>query len=376
MIRVLNALFDDRYGGPQKRVIDVGVELKACDVETTLLLPDGNGNAFDKAAEKGIQAVRLPFHRMPKPKDVLSVLRWLLLLPKDIWLISRVIRDYRIDLVHVNGAFFVAPAFAAKLSGRKLIWHLNDTLMPHRMVGIFSLLIRSMSDGIIVAAEAVARHYRIAPKACQVIYAPVDVKRIKPGYKRHRHRVQKVGLIGNWNPLKGIDVFVEIASLVRQRCSSEVEFHLVGARLASHSAYAEKIDALIREKGVSVHCRGFVEDIPAFLSELDVLVLTSWSEACPMAVLEAMAAGVPVVATDVGGVREILRPDGEQAAGFVIPPGDARAGADKVVLLLESPELATRMGKNGRILAEKMFSLDKSVERHEKIYHKVLRGAL
>jgi len=374
MTRVLNVLFDDRYGGPQKRVIDVGAKLKACGVETILLLPEGNGNAFGKAEEKGVKATRVPFNRMPKPKDILSVLRWLFLLPRDVWVISRVIKNNRINLVHVNGAFFVAPAFAARLSGRKLIWHLNDTLMPQGMSGMFSFLVRSMSDGIIVAAEAVARHYRIDLNACQVIYAPVDVKHIIPTHERSNHRVRKVGLIGNWNSLKGIDVFVEIASLVQQKLSSDVEFHIVGARLASHSAYEKKIDVLIQEKGVHIQCRGFVQDISAFLSELDVLVLASWSEACPMAVLEAMAAGIPVVATDVGGVREILQPESEAAAGFVIQPGDASEGADKVAILLESSELSTQMGKNGRTLAENFFSLDKTVERHKEIYHKVLKG--
>lgn len=95
-----------------------------------------------------------------------------------------------------------------------------------------------------------------------------------------------------------------------------------------------------------------------------------------MVVLEAMAAGVPVVATDVGGVREILRSSCKHAAGFVVPPGDAREGAEKVTLLLESPQLARRMEKNGRMLVEQTFSLEISSERHKKTYHKILMEAL
>ncbi len=261
MIRVLNTLFDDRYGGPQKRVIDVGEGLLSKSVETMLLLPIGDGNASTAAKEKGLNVVRIPINRMPKPNDILRVLLWFLLLPKDIYSISRVIKDNQIDVVHVNGAFFLAPALAAKISGRALVWHLNDTVVSPVLAYSLSVIVRLLATEVVVAAGAVAKHYRLGQYPYHVIYAPVDVKRIPRKLSYTRSGASKrVGLIGNWNPLKGLDVFVEAASVVRNQMKGSVEFTIAGSRLQSHAHYAEKIDNLIYEKGLdeAIFCNGFV----------------------------------------------------------------------------------------------------------------------
>jgi len=117
---------------------------------------------------------------------------------------------------------------------------------------------------------------------------------------------------------------------------------MAGARLDSHAGYAQEIDHLIDRLDLraNIQCEGFIDDMPQFFRGLDVLVLSSWSEASPMAVLDAMAAGVPVVATDVGGVCEILAPSGDDAAGVVVPKGDADGIARQVIRILEDEKLA------------------------------------
>lgn len=377
MIRVLNTLFEDRYGGPQKRVIDVGAELLKQGVETLLLLPEGLGSAAEIAEANGLKVVRVAFNRMPKPKDVWKVLRWLLLLPRDVYLILRVIRINGIDLVHVNGAFFLAPALATKLSGRALVWHLNDTIVAPRLARVLGTIVKWMADEVVVAAEAVARHYCIGRGHYRVIYAPVDVVGIcrKLSYKQTRAE-KRIGLVGNWNPLKGLDIFVEAASIVASRSNVRVEFAIAGSKLQSHAEYEAKIEQLILEKGLQdrIHYSGFVEDIASFLQGLDVLVLSSWSEACPMAVLEGMAAGVPIVATDVGGVRELLSPDTAEAAGFVVRPGDASGLAKHMLELLDDWKLCEKMGGFGRKTTEALFSKEACVASHLKLYQSLQMG--
>jgi len=375
MIRILNALFEDRYGGPQKRVIDVGAGLLSLEVETTLLLPMGDGNAAAIAEEKGLNVVRVHFNRMPKPRQILKVVRWLLLLPRDIYLIAKVIKRNRIDVVHVNGAFFLAPALAAKVSGRALVWHLNDTLVPPRLARVLGLIVKWMADEVVVAAEAVARHYRLGRGPYRVIYAPVDVMRIRKK-ATHMKNVgeQRVGLIGNWNPLKGLEVFVEAAAIVSSRSEGGVYFAIAGSKLQSHADYAANVEQMIQDKGLydRVQCNGFVEDMAFFLQRLDVLVLASWSEACPMAVLEAMAAGVPVVATDVGGVKELLKPGTAEAAGFVVEPGNALQMADRVLELLYDQQLCENMGRCGREAAVQFFSMESCQQMHMGAYKRVM----
>ncbi len=151
-----------------------------------------------------------------------------------------------------------------------------------------------------------------------------------------------------------------------------VKFTIAGAKLISNAAYAEKVDQLIIEKKLinKIECNGFVKDMPSYLQSLDVLVLASWSETCPMAVLEAMAAGVPVVATDVGGVNELLRPKIEEAAGFVVPVGHADQIAEKVKVLLGDESMCEKMDWHGREAAKKYFSLEACIDAHLKIYQK------
>lgn len=373
-MRVLNVLFEDRYGGPQKMVIDVGSRLLSQEVKTILLLPTGEGNTSLIAKANGLHCVRTSFNRTPKPRDIYKVLRWIMLLPKDVYLISKVIKDKRIDIVHVNGAFFLAPALAAKISRRPIVWTLHETIMPSNLARVFGIFVRWMANEVVVVAEAVARHYKVDDHSHSVVYAPVDIERITPKNPIDEQIPRHVGLIANWNPIKGLEVFVEAASIVKSQVNDGVEFDIAGSRLESHANYAGKIEQLIYDRKIdhAMHCHGFVEDIPQFLHTLDILVLASWSEACPMAVLEAMAAGIPVVATDVGGIRELLKPDSNNRAGYVVSPGDSAQMADRVLDLLNNSKLRHEMGNNGRIAAEQWFSLEACTTSHLKMYRHLM----
>ena len=371
MIRVLNALMDIRYGGPQKRVIDVSVGLLSQGIETTILFPVGEGSAAAIAEKNGLKVICLPFSKMPKPKEILKVVRWVLFLPKDIYLIANAIKANQIDMVHVNGAYFLAPAFAAKVTSRALVWHLNDTFAPRGLARVLGMLVKWLADEVVVAADAVAHHYRIGVSPYSVIFAPVDVARVarKQTYACAQG-LKRVGLVANWNPAKGLEVFVEASALVNTQGGDDTEFVIAGSKLVSQAKYASDIEQLISDKGLHnrVQSVGFVDDMASFLQGLNVLVLASWSEACPMAVLEAMATGVPVVATDVGGVKELLRPDTEDAAGFVVPAGDAVLMAERVVVLLNNENLCEEMGNRGRFLAENVFSIEACQQKHLDVY--------
>jgi glycosyltransferase involved in cell wall biosynthesis len=129
---------------------------------------------------------------------------------------------------------------------------------------------------------------------------------------------------------------------------------------------------MIDELGLRACTRdhGFVDSVAPLLKEMDVLVLSSTTEACPMVVLEAMASGIPVVASNVGGVREILLGEAGRPAGIVVPAATPEAMADALLKLAGSPDTADFMGRNGRILAEERFSLGSCVRSHLAVYRK------
>ncbi len=380
MVKVLNALFDDRYGGPHKRVIDVAEKLLPKGVETIVMLPHGAGNAAEIAGAKQIKVVRVSIRKMPRPNEIFKLMAWIFLLARDVYRIAVQLKVNDIDLVHVNGAFFMAPAIAARLTGRKLVWHLNDTIVSRPVARLLGWMVKRMADRIVVAAHAVARHYFIKEGRYTVIYAPVDVDAIrakspaKLTVKSGDARTKRVCLVGNWNPVKGLEVFVAAAALIRDRYQGEVEFTMAGAQLLSHKPYAESVIRQIEKLRLtqSIHVTGFVDDMNAFLQRQDVLILSSWSEAAPMSVLEAMAAGIPVVATDVGGVREMLAPGSADAAGHVVPPGDSAAIADKLCDLLNDERGCQAMGSSGRAAAENRFSLDQCQVRHLAVYKEAM----
>ena len=114
---------------------------------------------------------------------------------------------------------------------------------------------------------------------------------------------------------------------------------------------------------------GIRRDVPDLLPGLDVACLSSVHEGVPITLIEAMAAGLPIVATDCGSVRDIVE-DGEQ--GFVVPVGDAENFADRLRILANDKALRSRLGKSGRARAESEFRIQDTARKYEELLTDVL----
>ena len=119
----------------------------------------------------------------------------------------------------------------------------------------------------------------------------------------------------------------------------------------------------------AIHFLGLREDVPALLSLADVMLLPSLSDAMPITVLEAMALGVPIIASDVGGVREAL---GEEA-GICVPPGDTAALADACVRVLTDAELRASLGRSGAARA-RQFDASLMARRYAALFEAAYAG--
>jgi glycosyltransferase involved in cell wall biosynthesis/peptidoglycan/xylan/chitin deacetylase (PgdA/CDA1 family) len=137
--------------------------------------------------------------------------------------------------------------------------------------------------------------------------------------------------------------------------------------LAGEGRCRGELTALANELGVADRVRflGHRDDVPTVLEAADIFVLPSRSEAFPNSVMEAMAAGVPVVASNVGGIPELVR-DGYN--GRLVPPGNADALANAVLGLLDHPEQVEQFGRNGRGIVEQTYSFDRMVDQFETLY--------
>ena len=110
---------------------------------------------------------------------------------------------------------------------------------------------------------------------------------------------------------------------------------------------------------------GFREDVPALLQTMDVFVLPSLSEGLPLSVLEAFALQKPVVATNVGGIPEIVR---DEATGYLVPPKSPEALAVRIIGLLRDPQKAAKIGQAGRERVEEAFGLEQMVQKYQSLY--------
>jgi glycosyltransferase involved in cell wall biosynthesis len=144
-------------------------------------------------------------------------------------------------------------------------------------------------------------------------------------------------------------------------------------KLAGDGPERVALEQYIREYGLdeAFALKGNVDDMDSFYRELDIYLNTSLHEGIPMAILEAMARGLPVIAPKVGGITEIIT-DGVE--GFLIPTRDPWAFAEKCLLLHRDPILREKMGRAARARVEKDFSATAMAEQHRRLYHELVAG--
>lgn len=379
-IRALNLMFDDRYSGPVKRILKSAQAMRNLGVVLEIAIPDRGGNAEIEAQREGVAVYRIKIRRFPKLSKPFHILRWALGLPLEIIRIGRFLHRNNPDIVNLSGAFFIAPAIAARLLRIPLVWHLNDTVFSMRISFFLGFVVRALANCVVAQGEAVADHYRLPKGTYELVYSHVDTNHFAPlevprsDRKTDIHHTARVGIIANWSPLKGLEYFLEAAKRIRASVGSDVRFVIVGARLDTQQEYADRIEAVIMDNGLSelIECKGFVADPAEIVQDLDILVMSSVSEACPNVVLEGMSAGVAVVATDVGCVRELLEPNNGARLGIVVPVKDPEALANAVLELLADRPQAVAMGLAARQSAKLRFTVGKYAEAHAQIYRDVL----
>jgi glycosyltransferase involved in cell wall biosynthesis len=199
-----------------------------------------------------------------------------------------------------------------------------------------------------------------------VIPNGVDVDRFAVGDERSRVRQELgigdatpvVGIVAALRPEKNHELFLCVAALVRREVP-DARFVIVGdgdlrAVLEAHAQALGVADA--------VHFLGNRDDVPRLLAAFDVFLLTSRMEANPVSILEAFAAGKPVVAPRVGSVADSVA---EGVSGYLTAPDDAAEACRRVVELLRNPSQASRMGRAGQQAVREHWSLDRMVRGYE-----------
>lgn len=301
--------------------------------------------------------------------------------PLSVLRFFNLIRRERIALVHTNTAVMPSPALAAWLAGVPHVWHMREIFDEFRSGWrIYRRYVHAFSTRIPCMSEAIAAQFPNRAKTC-VLFDGLPLEEYPRATQNSRTGAKVkfqlgaapvVGCVGRIKFVrKGQEVLVQAAALLKQR-GLTAKYLLVGAPAPGNEEHGERLRKLIHDLGLGsdVVLPGELADPKPAYAAMDIFVLPSaQAEPFGLVVLEAMAMGCPVVATAIGGPVSIVA---EGETGFLVPPGDAKALADKLEVLLRDAALRERMAAAGRERLEARFSFANTVNELEALYRGVL----
>jgi len=279
-------------------------------------------------------------------------------------------RRHDIEIVHAHAAKdYHLAALVVRLASCDRLVLTRHALFPLRKIN--RPLLRGVAR-VIAVSEAVAESVRLSgvieSSKITVVHNGIDVDRFERSDARGSQVL--VGTVGHLAPIKGQDIFLRAAAVVSARRRG-VQFVIVGEDKSPEMAYRRSLESLIAELDLSgiVDMPGWRDDMPAVLSSLTVFVSAARSEPFGLVIVEAMAAGLAVVATASEGALEIIE-DG--VTGRLVPADDPETLAQVINDLLDDPLERSRLGHNAQLAARERFSLTRMARDTERIYREVL----
>ena len=360
-MRILHTEWSDGLGGQEKRVLAEAVGLVkrghhvviACKEDTRIK---------GEATKAGLAVHTFPLR---KPYDIGSIMS-----------LTHFIRANKFDIVSTHsGVDSWIGGLASRLSGTPVLArtrHLNIPLKRsilnfiHYLPDVYITCGENMRDNLIG---------KCGFPAGKVVSIPTGIDPVFSNVKKNRDARTKYGIdidspvityVGILRSVKGHEVTFRAVKTVVESMP-DAKFLIVGdgPREAALKDY-------VADLNVSDHVifSGFVDDIAEIYSFTDVAVLSSWSEGLPQSLLQAMASGVPVVATRVGGVPEVVI---HEKTGLLVEAGDHEALAKGVIRILNDNEFASQLVDNAKELVQKEHSLDHMIDKIEGLYNTLLK---
>ncbi|HWY17536.1 MAG TPA: glycosyltransferase family 4 protein [Solirubrobacteraceae bacterium] len=303
--------------------------------------------------------------------------------------VRRVARGHGAELVHANSIRAGIVLALARLPPAATVVHIRDCLPPGPVTTATMRLIAATATTVLANSRYTARSVRAAaPSALiEVVHNPVDLERWDPARidrSQARSRLGEagrrrllLGVVAQLSPWKGQDTAIEALRLLHEE-GIDAHLLLIGsakfvarATRFDNDSYVARLRALIAGAGLEdrVSWLGEREDVPELVRALDVLLLPSWEEPFGRALIEAMAMGVPVIATDVGGPAEIIE-DGRE--GYLLAPREPLAWAQASRRFAEDSRRGEEMGRAGRRRVEEAFTVEHHVTSMLDVYERTL----
>ncbi|MBJ7598142.1 MAG: glycosyltransferase family 1 protein [Candidatus Nephthysia bennettiae] len=380
-IRVARVITRLNIGGPARHVTILSTGLGP-EFETVLFAgapADCEGSLVEMARSAGATVVTIPeLRRQPAPLADLRVL----------WRLYREFRRWRPDLVATHTAKAgMLGRVAAALAGVPVRVHTFHGHVLHGYFGSFGsalvrlterLLDRLTTRSIAISPEIAAdlREAGIGRNKTTLIPLGLDLERLAdpgPGSLRRQLGLDDgqplVGLVGRLVPIKAPGLFLDASRRVMESLPA-ARFVLVG-----DGELRAELERRVGDEGLrhAVRFTGWRSDLAEVYGVLDLVVCCSINEGTPVSVIEASAAGKPVVGTRVGGMPSVIQ---HGVTGLLVPPGDPAALAAAMIAILGDRDLAGRMGAAGTAFSHERFGRERMVSQVRDLYLGLLSGAL
>jgi len=359
-LKTLHIDSEKLWGGGQRQVAGLCTHLRDWGHDVKLVCRPGS-KLESWAIDTGIESISV---EMRSTLSLGSVLK-----------LHSVIARETPDVVHLHASrAHVLGSAAARLAGAKVVIATRRMDDPIKMVWPNTSAYGGWTTAIVAISGAVRDvmiDCGVDPSKIRLIPSGTDIARFEnaipdPELRSRLGADASAPLICAAATLaerKGIRYLIEAA---KQLKLGGTPVHLV---IAGDGEQREELERLARDLDIAASFIGFYSDMPTLLATADVFVMPSLSEGLGVAVLEAMAAGKPVVASAVGGLRESVL-DG--ATGFSVPPADSEALAEGIAKLISNPAMATEFGLAGRARARANYSLDNMARSNEALYHELV----
>ena len=293
--------------------------------------------------------------------------------------IRKLIRTEQVDILHSHGykadiyGYFATRRLGIPITATRHNQRGLRHTLAIRLYEFFDTLFLRHFNAVAAVSDLIAEELLragVAPQKVAVIGNGIDLSRFAGASPTLSEELNKgqgllIGTAGRLIPQKGIEYFLMAASEVLKEFPSLL-FGIVG-----EGPHRSTLERLIKDLGIerSVVFTGLRADMPNVYASLDVFVLPSLEEGMPMTVLEALASGLPVIATKVGAVTKLVFPN---QTGILVRPREAKDLAAALISLIEDPELRVRLGQNGRSLVRNEYSSSVMSQRYLRLYEELL----
>ncbi len=364
--RIMYVIWSLDLGGAEQIVIDLVTKLDRKLFDPFVCCLNEKGRFASQVEQAGIKVIAL--HKNPKMD--------LPIIPK---LIS-VMRKEKPDLIHTH--LFTANLWgriAAKLAGIPVISSEHGMDMWRKRIHLaLDRVLARVNQKIIFVSEGVKNFYQSRNPSLhgkeRVIHNGINVSSFQAqkgkdarsllNYLGIEEGATVIGTVGRLVPEKAHEDFIKAIQILRDE-KHDLKGLIVGEGILLHSLQKQ-----VQEAGLQNHIffAGFRSDLPELYAAMDIFVMTSLREGFPLTILEAMAVGIPVVATAVGGVKECID---DATDGLLVPPSDAPALARAIARLLKDPSLRDSLVRSAKEKVESRFSVERMVKEHESLYTEV-----